>query len=74
VQQRLPCIGVPLRKEHPELALDLQAVFNTCYDNGGYADCLNYSQPSPVALSAEESACIKELVKGTQPSDENTEQ
>ena len=61
LQRRLPRIGVPLREPDPDVVLDLQAVFARCYDNGGYADFVDYRQPPPVSLSDEESAWIEEL-------------
>jgi hypothetical protein len=72
LQRRLPRIGVPLRETHPDVALDLQAIFSQCYDNGGYADFLDYRQPPPVSLSAGESAWTEKLLRGTQPSNEDT--
>lgn len=65
LQRRLPCIGVPLREPDPDVALDLQAVFVRCYDNGGYADFIDYRQPPPVSLSDQESTWVKELIKSS---------
>lgn len=64
LQRRLPRVGVPLREPDPDVALDLPAVFGRCYDNGGYADFLDYRQPPPVSLSDEESAWLETLLKG----------
>ncbi|MCX6031331.1 MAG: DUF4058 family protein [Chloroflexi bacterium] len=64
LQRRLPRIRVPLRAPDPDVVLDLQAVFERCYDNGGYADLVDYRQPPPVELSAEETAWIDDLLKG----------
>jgi len=63
LQRRLPRIGVPLREPDPDVVLDLQAVFARCYDNGGYADFIDYRQPLPVTLSDEVSAWMEELLK-----------
>lgn len=43
----LPCITVPLRAEHPDVLLDLQAAFATIYARARYADDIAYSQPVP---------------------------
>ena len=64
LQRRLPRIRVPLREPDPDVALDLQAVFRRCYDNGGYADFVDYQPPPPVPLSPEEAAWVDGLLKG----------
>jgi hypothetical protein len=64
LQRRLPRVRVPLREPDPDVALDLQAVFTRCYDNGGYADFLDYQQPAPVPFSPEEAAWVEGLLKG----------
>jgi hypothetical protein len=58
---RLPRFRVPLKEGDPDVVLDLQAVFSRCYDNGGYADFLDYSQASPVPLSPEEGAWVDQM-------------
>jgi len=64
LQRRLPHIRVPLREPDPDVTLDLQAVFTQCYDNGGYADLMNYQQKPPVTLTAEEAAWLDGLLIG----------
>ena len=64
LQRHLPRIRVPLREPDPDVALDLQAVFTRCYDNGGYADFVDYRQPPSVTLSPEEAAWVDGLLKG----------
>jgi len=61
LQRRLPRISMPLREPDPDVVLDLQAVFARCYDNGGYADFVDYHQPPPVSLADEESVWVEEL-------------
>lgn len=60
----LPRLRIPLREPDPDVELDLQAIFTQCYDNGGYDGLINYRQPPPVALSAEEAAWLDGLLKG----------
>lgn len=62
--RRLPRIRVPLRAPDPDVVLDVQAVFDRCYDNGGYADLVDYRQPPPVSLTADEAAWMDELLRG----------
>jgi len=64
LQRRLPRIRVPLREPDPDVALGLQAVFTRCYDNGGYADFVDYRQPPRVTLAPEEAAWVDGLLKG----------
>ena len=64
LQRRLPRIRAPLRAPDPDVVLDVQAVFNRCYDNGDYADLINYREPPAVSLSSEETAWLDELLRG----------
>ena len=72
LQQRLPRIAVPLLPEDKDVVLDLQWVFNRCYDLGRYGLDIDYSQPPPVPLTGEEQAWIDKLLKekGLRPSEE----
>ncbi len=63
LQRRLPRIRVPLRAPDPDVVLDLQAVFDLSYDNGGYADLVDYRQPPPVELSAEEAVWMDGMLR-----------
>jgi len=62
--RRLPHFRVPLREPDPDVALNLQAVLTQCYDNGGYADFVDYRRQPPAALSPEEAAWVDGLLKG----------
>lgn len=62
LRKRLPRIAVPLAQPDPDVALDLQAVFARCYDNGAYADVIDYTRPPKVALSAEDAAWAESLL------------
>lgn len=59
LDQRLPRFRVPLRAPDPDIVVDLQAPFDRCYDNGAYADLVDYTHPAPVALSDEEQAWVQ---------------
>jgi hypothetical protein len=65
LQRSLPRVRVPLREPDPDVKLDLQAAFTRCYDNGGYADFVDYQQPPPVSLSPEEAAWVDGLLRGS---------
>jgi hypothetical protein len=48
LQQRLPAIPIPLRKTDEPLSLDLQALFELCYERGRYETLIDYaSEPLP---------------------------
>jgi len=52
--QRLPTINIPLRPEDADVPLDLQALIDQCYRNGGYEGTLNYAiDAHPPLLGAE---------------------
>jgi hypothetical protein len=53
LRQPLPRIHVPLADSDPEVVLDLQAVFNQCYDQGAYARRLDYRHEPTPPLEAE---------------------
>ena len=61
--QRLPCVAVPLRADDADVTIDLQAVFTRCYDNGAYAEALDYSAPLSAPVSEEQSAWIESLLR-----------
>lgn len=63
LSQRLPRCRIPLKSPDPDVVLDLPALFTRCYDNGGYPDFVDYSQPPPVPLSEEEQTWLAENVK-----------
>ena len=48
LENRLPAIGIPLLPGDGEVKVDLQAVFNRCYDTGPYRRRIEYgAQPLP---------------------------
>jgi len=63
LQRCLPRFRIPLREPDPDVVLNLQGVFTRCYDDGGYADLVDYRRPPPVTLSPEEAAWMDELLE-----------
>ena len=63
VRQRLPPILVPLAKGDPDVVLDLQAVFDRAYSEGGYARLLDYRGEPRTPLSSDEAAWANALLK-----------
>ena len=47
VRDRMPTIAVPLRPPFEDVPLNLQAVFETVYARGHYAEAIDYSGPPP---------------------------
>lgn len=62
LRQRLPRIRVPLAGDDPDVVLDLQAVFNRCYDEGGYARRLDYRREPPVSLTRADADWVDALL------------
>src|SRR5205823_302121 len=53
--ERLPVVKIPLRRDDADVPLDLQALVEQCYRNGGYEGTLNYStDPDPPLFGAEQ--------------------
>ena len=52
VRQPLPRVGIPLRPEDGDAVLDLQAVFQRCYDSAPYARLLDYRSEPRTPLPA----------------------
>lgn len=61
LQQPLPTIPIPLKKDEPEVPLDLQAVFTTVFDRARYQLSLNYAAKPGVPLSETDANWIREL-------------
>ena len=62
VRQRMPRIRVPLADGDPDVVLDLQAVFNRCYDQGPYTRRLDYHRDPLTPLGGDDAAWAAELL------------
>jgi hypothetical protein len=57
-------VCVPLADGDPDVVLDLQEVFDRCYDQGGYARRMNYRQEPPTLLHRDDAAWADALLRG----------
>jgi hypothetical protein len=62
VRQRLPRIGVPLAHDDADIALDVQAIFDRLYDEGGYARRIDYRSAPPVPLAGDDATWAEALL------------
>jgi hypothetical protein len=63
MQQRLPRIHVPLCDGDPDVVLDLQSVFNCCYDEGAYVRRLDYRSEPPTPLKDDDAQWADTLLR-----------
>ncbi|MFN7018380.1 MAG: DUF4058 family protein [Fimbriimonadales bacterium] len=62
VRERLPVFPVPLVEG--QVGVDLQALVDRCYEDGGYGDVIDYTQPPPPPpFRAEDEAWIDALLR-----------
>jgi hypothetical protein len=47
IRERLPAIRIPLRRDDPDVVLDLQALVDHCYEAAGYDDIDYGEDPDP---------------------------
>jgi hypothetical protein len=64
LQKRLPRVGIPLAEDDRDVALDLQAVFTRCWDEGPYPELLRYDRTPPGRLTADESNWCEQVLQG----------
>lgn len=62
LRQRLPIIRIPLRQTDKDVTLDLQALIDLAYKNGGYDD-IDYRQPAEPPLENDDAAWADELLR-----------
>jgi Protein of unknown function (DUF4058) len=63
VRQRLPVIGIPLKGNDPDTALDLGEVLSTAYDVAAYVDSVDYSEPPQLPLKTADARWANQLLK-----------
>jgi hypothetical protein len=63
LRERLPRIAIPLTAPDLDAVLDLQAVFERCYENGAYTDRINYTRPPKPPLPADDAAWAEALLR-----------
>lgn len=61
-RERLPVIRIPLRPTDADVPLDLKAIVDQCYENGGY-DNTDYRRPPEPPLDPPEDAWAEELLR-----------
>ncbi len=52
LQKRLPRFRLPLAADDRDAVLDLQALFTRCYEQGGFADRIDYGRPPEGVIAA----------------------
>ena len=63
LRERLPAIWVPLREKDEDVPLDLQALIDQCYRNGGYDDDLDYRRGPNHPLDPDDAQWADELLR-----------
>ncbi|HLK55356.1 MAG TPA: DUF4058 family protein [Chthonomonadaceae bacterium] len=63
LRQRLPRIVIPLDAGVPEIVLDLQAIFDRSYDEGGYSRLMDYRGNPVPPLPASDAAWADALLR-----------
>lgn len=64
LRERLPVLPIPLRETEDDAPLDLQALLDLCYENGGYDDIDYTVKPDP-PLEAEDAAWADAMLRTT---------
>jgi hypothetical protein len=62
LREPMPTLPVPLKGRDEWVRLDLQAVFNTVYERGGYRYLLDYRRPVEPPLKDEDRVWVEELL------------
>ena len=62
LQERLPCVPVPLLQPDPDIVLDLQAAVDACFALVGYERLLDYRAAPPATLSPQDRAWVETLM------------
>jgi hypothetical protein len=62
LRQRLPGLRIPLRRTDADVILDLQALVDQCYENGGY-DTIDYRANPEVPLTSDDTRWVENLLR-----------
>lgn len=62
---RLPEVPIPLGSEYAPVTLDLQAVFDECYDTGRFRTLLRYDTPPETPFTDDEAQWVQERLAGS---------
>lgn len=63
LRERLPAIRVPLRRTDSDVALDLQALIDECYESGRYGDDIDYREDPEPALAGDDAKWAEALLR-----------
>ena len=63
LRERLPAIRIPLRRSDSDVALDLQALIDECYESGRYGDDIDYREDPEPALVADDAKWAEALLR-----------
>lgn len=64
LRESLPRIGIPIRADVDDVAVELQPLLDHLYDEGRYADLIDYTQPPPApALPRDEARWVAAQVE-----------
>jgi hypothetical protein len=62
-RERLPVIGIPLRETDDDAPLDLQALIEQCYRNGGYDEDIDYNGDPDPPLEGDDARWAERLLR-----------
>ena len=60
---RLPRVAIPLRGGDPDVSVDLQALFEQCYDNGQYGSEIDYGKPPNPPLTRAQATWARRILR-----------
>lgn len=63
VRDPLPIFAVPIYWDEPDVILDLPAVFDRCYEEGGFARDVEYDREPEPSLNTEDAAWARERIE-----------
>jgi hypothetical protein len=66
LQDKLPDIHIPLRRDDPKLMLELQPLLDRAYDNGRYARRIDYHRDPEPLLEAEDAVWADQMLRTAQ--------